>query len=108
MELAELFRGTWTQWLLQQTFMKMKSIELLLIVSLVIICYVSRLMSDLNRKGGERMVTMMMYLSNVEEGGNTVFPQLQLAVRPQQGALLFWVNVKADGTFDTRACHLGQ
>lgn len=66
-----------------------------------------KLMSDLDRNGGERIVTMMMYLSRVAEGGNTVFPQLQLSVRPEPGAVLLWVNVKADGTFDTRSCHLG-
>ena len=37
----------------------------------------------LSQTGGERLMTGMVYLSDVELGGNTVFPQIGLAVRPQ-------------------------
>ena len=37
----------------------------------------------LSQTGGERIMTGMVYLSDVEVGGNTVFPQIGVAVKPQ-------------------------
>lgn len=34
-------------------------------------------------KGGQRVVTMLMYLTTPEEGGETVFPKASMKVRPQ-------------------------
>ena len=71
----------------------------------------------------------MLYLSSLQWGGNTVFPQLGVSVTPEVGgvimitraimimvipavvqerAALVWVNIKSDGTFDTRSCHAGK
>ena len=74
--------------------------------------------------GGERLATAMLYLSSLQWGGSTVFPQLGLSVTPEVGgvimitraipavvqerAALVWVNIKSDGTFDTRSCHAGK
>ncbi|XP_039064281.1 probable prolyl 4-hydroxylase 3 isoform X2 [Hibiscus syriacus] len=78
------------------------------------------------RKGGQRMATMLMYLTDVEEGGETIFPAAKgnvsdvpwwdelsecgkkgLAVKPKMGnALLFW-SMKPDATVDPSSLHGG-
>ncbi|MCA9841811.1 MAG: 2OG-Fe(II) oxygenase [Cyanobacteria bacterium HKST-UBA03] len=42
-------------------------------------------------EGGQRVATMLMYLSAPEEGGETTFPDIGLSVAPVKGnAILFW------------------
>ena len=49
----------------------------------------------------------MIYLSNVESGGHTVFCSLGLNVKPKAGDALFWFNLDSAGDYDTRNMHLG-
>ncbi|XP_019089006.1 PREDICTED: probable prolyl 4-hydroxylase 11 [Camelina sativa] len=62
--------------------------------------------------GFQRIATVLMYLSDVEEGGETVFPAAKgniskkgLSVRPKKGdALLFW-SMRPDGSQDPSSQH---
>ena len=43
-------------------------------------------------QGGLRTMTWMMYLTSVPEGGRTVFTGNNVAIRPERGSVLFWLN----------------
>ena len=42
---------------------------------------------------GPRLFTMFLYLSEVEEGGETAFTRLDIAVKPKRGRALLWPSV---------------
>ena len=44
-------------------------------------------------KAGPRALTLLTYLSDVDEGGETIFPTLNLSVAPKLGRALVWPNV---------------
>lgn len=46
-----------------------------------------------NHLSGPRIFTFLVYLNDVEEGGETHFPYLDLTVKPKKGKALFWPNV---------------
>ena len=43
-------------------------------------------------KGGQRLVTCLMYLNDVKAGGGTCFPKLDLEVRAKKGRMLLFHN----------------
>jgi hypothetical protein len=47
-------------------------------------------------QSGNRIFTVFLYLSDVEEGGQTTFPTLNLTVQPKVGRVLIWPNVLSD------------
>lgn len=56
---------------------------------------------------GNRFATVLTYLSDVEEGGETIFPAVDLKVGPKKGdAILFW-NLHPNGTVDEQSLHGG-
>ncbi|MBT4984045.1 MAG: 2OG-Fe(II) oxygenase [Ilumatobacter sp.] len=44
-------------------------------------------------KGGQRLVTALMYLNEVEDGGGTIFPKLDLEVEARPGRMVIFHNV---------------
>jgi len=42
---------------------------------------------------GPRILTFFLYLSDVDEGGETAFPLLNIAVKPKKGKALLWPSV---------------
>lgn len=59
-------------------------------------------------QGGQRTWTAMVYLSDVEEGGATWFPEAGFRVAPKRGRLLAWNNMAADGSPNPRTLHEGM
>ena len=53
---------------------------------------------------GNRIATLLLYLSNVEAGGETIFTELNLSLPPAKGSAVFWYNLHRNGTgvYDTR------
>ena len=45
---------------------------------------------DVNLACGPRILTFFLYLSDVEEGGETSFPSLGISVKPKKGRALLW------------------
>lgn len=56
---------------------------------------------------GQRVHTVFAYLTDVEEGGETAFPQLDLAIAPRRGRLVHFVNLDDAGQPDPRTLHAG-
>ena len=53
--------------------------------------------------GGGRFTTAMVYLSDVQSGGFTIFPKLNLFFKPQSSQLLYWNLKRTDGSVDERS-----
>ena len=51
-----------------------------------------------SRGMGQRTYTMMIYLNDVTEGGETEFPRVGLNISPRRGRALIWNNLKEDGS----------
>lgn len=64
--------------------------------------------ADMQRCGGQRTWTAMIYLNDVEDGGATWFPKAGMRVSPKRGLLLAWNNMKADGGPNEQTLHEGM
>jgi len=58
--------------------------------------------------GGQRAFTAMAYLNAVEEGGETDFPELDIAIVPRPGTLLVWNNADQSGLPNPLTLHAGN
>ena len=63
--------------------------------------------SEAEEVGGFRVTTFMVYMTDVQAGGRTIFPQAGISVKPEEGKALFWYNVGTRSNFDSRIFHLG-
>lgn len=60
-------------------------------------------------RGGQRLTTALLYLSTVEVGGRTAFPELGLHCTPQLGRLLVFQNCRPGSSdADPRLRHAGE
>ncbi|KAL1474592.1 hypothetical protein MTO96_037866, partial [Rhipicephalus appendiculatus] len=54
----------------------------------------NKVASGIDLMNGNRLATVLMYLSNVAAGGATAFVKLGVAVKPRVGDALFWYDVE--------------
>jgi prolyl 4-hydroxylase len=59
-------------------------------------------------RAGQRIVTVLTYLSDVEDGGATSFPKIGLRVRAEKGKALLFGNCRADGEVEPLTQHAGE
>ena len=57
--------------------------------------------------GGQRLATFVLYLTDVESGGGTVFPAFGLEALPRKGNVIFFHNTDASHAGDRRTLHAG-
>jgi prolyl 4-hydroxylase len=50
---------------------------------------------------GPRLLTFFIYFNEVEKGGATRFPKLDLTVQAKKGRVLIWPSITDDGTWKT-------
>ncbi|WP_229256986.1 2OG-Fe(II) oxygenase [Duganella lactea] len=58
-------------------------------------------------RGGQRLATFVLYLSEVAAGGGTVFPNLGLEVFPKKGNALWFLNTDSHHQPDPQTLHGG-
>jgi len=58
--------------------------------------------------GGQRLATFVLYLSDVESGGGTSFPEIGLNVLPKKGSAVFFRNTHPSYVPDPRTLHAGD
>ncbi len=58
-------------------------------------------------RGGQRIATLIMYLADTEEGGETIFPKVNVKVKPIKGNALLFYNCTPDGMEDPLSLHGG-
>lgn len=55
-------------------------------------------------RGGQRLVTALCYLNEVDDGGGTIFPKLELEIEARPGRMVIFHNV-ADHTLEDTSRH---
>ena len=59
--------------------------------------------------GGQRMITALIYLNDVEGGGATYFPELNISINPKKGNVLVFHNTISETTnINPRSLHAGM
>lgn len=60
------------------------------------------------KDGGQRQKTVLCYLSDVTQGGETNFSRLPFSYAPQKGAVLMFDNIDEDGNVLKKSYHAGM
>lgn len=55
---------------------------------------------QLNWPSGPRILTFFMYLSEVEDGGETNFPRIGIKVKPRKRSAVLWTNAMNDNLLE--------
>jgi prolyl 4-hydroxylase len=63
---------------------------------------------DMQKSGGQRTWTAMMFLNDVEAGGHTFFPNAGVKISPRKGNLLTWNNMDELGEPNHQSLHQGM
>ena len=58
-----------------------------------------------NSKGGQRIGTFLLYLNDVEAGGETVFPKVGLSIVPKKGAAVYFHYGNSKDQVDRKTLH---
>lgn len=58
-------------------------------------------------RGGQRMSTLIMYLNDVQAGGETIFPNTGLSVTPRRGSAVYFSYCNSQGQLDAATLHGG-
>ncbi|HVT09196.1 MAG TPA: 2OG-Fe(II) oxygenase [Polyangia bacterium] len=59
-------------------------------------------------RSGQRISTLLVYLTDVEEGGETVFPRAGWSVHPHAGNAIYFESSNRQGQLDPQSLHAGQ
>lgn len=62
---------------------------------------------EMERTGGQRTWTAMIFLNTPQDGGKTRFPEADIAIAPRAGNLLAWNNMDAQGEPNPKTLHAG-
>ncbi|MBU3693562.1 MAG: 2-oxoglutarate-dependent dioxygenase [Rhodocyclaceae bacterium] len=60
------------------------------------------------KHGGQRLLTIILYLNDVEAGGGTIFPELGLEFLPEKGAALLFASMTREGALQPLSLHGGS
>jgi prolyl 4-hydroxylase len=63
---------------------------------------------EMNRTGGQRTWTAMIFLNEPEAGGETAFPKANITVTPRTGNMLVWNNLNIIGEPNYFSLHEGM
>jgi prolyl 4-hydroxylase len=58
-------------------------------------------------RGGQRIITVIMYLNNVTAGGATILPEIKLSIYPKKGSALYFSYFNSLGQVDPITLHGG-
>ena len=57
--------------------------------------------------GGQRVASLVIYLNDVDAGGETVFPQVGLSIAPAKGSAVYFAYTDAQSRCDPLSFHGG-
>jgi prolyl 4-hydroxylase len=59
-------------------------------------------------RSGQRISTLLIYLNDVDQGGETVFPRAGWSIQPRAGNAVYFESCSRRGQLDPQSLHAGQ